>query len=113
MPFCPNCKFEYEPEVATCPDCGAALVEALPESTAPDTGDDKFVLLRDLPSRLYAQMLEEVLEDQGIPCIIKGEDIGLFMGVYGTNPVISTTIWVPEHRLEQARKIAEDILGEI
>ncbi|MCI0530950.1 MAG: DUF2007 domain-containing protein [candidate division Zixibacteria bacterium] len=113
MPFCPNCQYEYEPEVASCPDCGTALVEKLPEETSDDFQESKFVLLRDLPSRLYAQMLEEVLEAQGIPCIIKGEDIGLFMGVYGTNPVISTSIWVPEHKLGQAKRIADDILGEL
>lgn len=30
MPFCPQCRFEYEAEVEVCPECGAALVAALP-----------------------------------------------------------------------------------
>lgn len=29
MPFCPKCKYEYEKEIKTCPDCGSELVDEL------------------------------------------------------------------------------------
>ena len=59
MSFCPKCRFEYKEGVKECPDCGAALVGELSEqnpSAAPN-----FVPLKNLPSRLYAQMLQEAL----------------------------------------------------
>jgi len=30
MPFCPNCRYEYRAGTGQCPDCGVALVDALP-----------------------------------------------------------------------------------
>jgi len=31
VPFCPQCRFEYVRGIATCPDCGVALVEEMRE----------------------------------------------------------------------------------
>lgn len=31
MPWCPNCKTEYQEGIEVCSDCGAALVDELPE----------------------------------------------------------------------------------
>ena len=30
MPWCPDCKIEYDPGIAECPDCGADIVAELP-----------------------------------------------------------------------------------
>lgn len=30
MPWCPKCGTEYRPEIETCPDCGAGLIEEFP-----------------------------------------------------------------------------------
>lgn len=36
MPWCPKCRDEYVEGVTVCADCGVALVDELPEDTAPD-----------------------------------------------------------------------------
>ena len=113
MSFCPNCRFEYKPEIEACPDCGAFLVPELPELEKEEVENIKYVPLRKVPTRLYAQMLQETLESQNIPCIIKGEDIGIFLGALGTASVLPVTIWVPEELKEKAEDIAHQILGEI
>ncbi len=111
MPFCPNCKYEYEPGVTICPDCGAALVDKLPEEAEPEPV--KYVYLRDVPSRLYAEMLKGALEEKEIPCFIKGDDIGIMLGSYSTTSPVRISVWVDRNKLFEARKIAQEILGDI
>ena len=112
MPFCPNCRFEYTKNVKVCQDCGESLVAQLPPSGKEKVEDVKYVPLRKVPSRLYAEMLQETLEKQDIPCILKGEDIGVFLGALGTTSVLPVTVWVPEELKEKAEEIAFQILGE-
>ncbi len=110
MPFCPNCRFEYKPEVEVCPDCGATLVAKLEEEIIENI---KYVPLRRVPSRLYAEMLQEALEKQDIPCLIQAEDAGLMLGTLGTTSSLRVSVWVPEELKERAEEIAFQILGEI
>ncbi len=35
MPFCPSCRYEFDPHIASCSECGAELVAELPEEEAP------------------------------------------------------------------------------
>ncbi len=110
MPFCPNCRFEYKPEVKICPDCGATLVEKLEKEKLENV---RYVPLRRVPSRLYAQMLQEALEENDIPCLIKAEDAGLMFGTMGTSSTLKVVVWVQEELKEKAEDIARQILGEI
>ena len=112
MPFCPDCKYEYEPEVKICPDCGAVLVDKLPEHPA-DQEPVKYVFLKDVPSRLYAEMLKGALEEKGIPCFVKGDDIGIMLGSYSTTSPVRISVWVDRNKLFEAKKIAQEILGDI
>jgi thiol-disulfide isomerase/thioredoxin len=110
MPYCPNCKYEYKDNIKECPDCGAKLVDELEEETFENI---KYVLFRSLPSRLYAEMLQEALENEGIPSIIKGDDIAITLGSYSTTSPVEVTIWVPEEDLERTEQIADQMLDHI
>ena len=112
MPFCPDCKYEYEPGVTVCPDCGAALVDRLPEQPT-DQEPVKYIFLRDVPSRLYAEMLKGALEEKEIPCFIKGDDIGIMLGSYSTTSPVRISVWVDRNKLFEAKKIAGEVLGDI
>ncbi|MFH1862931.1 MAG: hypothetical protein ABH878_08990, partial [bacterium] len=61
MHFCPECRFEYLPEVSTCPDCGAELVAELPELQE-NFANVEWVALPSLSGMIYAKMVAEVLE---------------------------------------------------
>jgi len=111
MPFCPNCKFEYKPEVKFCPDCGEALVPELPNQKE-EAEPINYVQLRRVPSRLYAEMLQEALKKHKIPCLIQAEDAGLMLGTLGTATTLRVVIWVPEKSKVKAEEIAFQILGE-
>lgn len=110
MPFCPNCKYEYKEDVKECSDCGASLIDKLPEE-APEESD--YVPLRSLPSRLYAEMLAEALKKEGISSIIKGDDVGIMLGSYSTTSPVNVTIWVPEGEVDRCAEIANQMLDHI
>jgi len=111
MPFCPECQFEYKPGVIICPDCGSVLVEKLPDQ--PELEPVTFIHLRDVPSRIYAEMLKEALESEGIPSIIKGDDLGMLLGWNSTSSAVRISIWVDRNKLFEAKEIAQGILGDI
>lgn len=118
MPFCPNCGFEYKPGVWECPDCGVRLVDRLPEerpdnSPAESVSEIGFVPLRNLPSRLYAEMLQGALKNNGITCMLKGDEGIAFRTTTRHIPVSRITVWVPGKDLEKAREIADQILDHI
>ena len=111
MSYCPNCRFEYKEDVKRCPDCGARLVDKLPEEKPPESPN--FVPLRNLPSRMYAQMLKEALENEGIASMIKGDE-GIPLRTTTIHiPVSKITIWVPERDLKRAEEIADQMLDHI
>ncbi len=114
MPYCPKCKTEYKPGIEKCSDCNLPLVEELPEESPEETpGEIKYKLLRNLPSRLYAEMLKESLQNAGISSIIKGDDIGIMLGSYSTTSLVEVNLWVPEEDWEKANQIADEMLNHI
>ncbi len=73
----------------------------------------KYVRFRSLPSRLYAEMLQEALKKEGIPSMIKGDDIAITLGSYSTTSPVEVSIWVAEEDLERCEKIADEMLDHI
>ncbi|KPL05467.1 MAG: hypothetical protein AMJ73_00720 [candidate division Zixibacteria bacterium SM1_73] len=110
MPYCPNCKYEYKDKIKECPDCGVKLVDELAKETLENV---KYVRFRSLPSRLYAEMLQEALRKEGIPSIIKGDDVAITLGSYSTTSPVEVTIWVPEQDLERCEKMADEMFDHI
>jgi hypothetical protein len=114
MPYCPKCKTEYNTGIEKCSDCDLPLVEELPEESPEETpGEINYKLLRNLPSRLYAEMLKESLQNSGIYSIIKGDDIGIMLGSYSTTSLVEVSLWVPEEDWERANQIADEMLDHI
>jgi hypothetical protein len=119
MPFCPDCRYEYKPSVSECPNCGAPLVDRLPEEEVHEKtqGDSlqnpNFVPLRNAPSRLYAEMLRGALDKYGIASMIKGDEGIAFRTTTTHIPVSKITVWVPQKDVERARQIADQILDHI
>lgn len=70
----------------------------------------EFVFLKDVPSRLYGQMLVEALANSGITAIIKSDDIGIVLGSHGTTSPVPVQVWVDRACLQEAKDIAFQIL---
>jgi hypothetical protein len=111
MPYCPKCRIEYQEERQKCPSCGSRLVGQLPEEVPPESPD--FVPLRNLPSRMYAQMLQEALRKEGIPSMIKSDDIAITFPSLGTTSAVPVLIMVSEKDAKRADEIADQMLDHI
>jgi len=73
----------------------------------------KFVPLRDIPSRIQAEMLRGILENAGIPSQIRGLTSQGYIMTYFSSPLGGVTIWVPEKDMVRAKEIAEQMFGDI
>ena len=111
--FCPKCRYEYKPGVKVCPDCNENLVEEFPEDEEELHPDLSFVPLPNLPGRVYAEMVKEVLEKRGIPCYIRSEGVGDAIQFSGTTPREGIQLFVPEDRLEECLQIQHQMLDHI
>lgn len=78
MPFCPECKYEYRPEIRTCPDCHVDLVDELPED-APAEGSHAVladpVCVGSFMLLAQAQMAKFQLESAEIRAVLSNEII--------------------------------------
>ena len=111
MPFCPKCRFEYKEGMNECPDCGGPLADELAPEASPE--EPNFVPLKNVPSRLYAQMVQEALKNEGIACMIKGDE-GIPLRTTTIHiPVSKITLWVPRKDKKRAQEIADQMIDHI
>lgn len=112
MPFCPNCRYEYEEGVRECADCGVPLVDQLPEE--PEPAEEELVELHTLPGTVYAEMVKEVLEKEGIGCVIKPSTLsgGLLVNAVGAAGS-ECRIFVPAGKRKRAEKILTEMMDHI
>ena len=94
MPFCPNCRSEYTPEAVACSDCGALLVESLPErASMPGSAEaTRPVELIEVEDQVRLDMVETQLRAAHIPTIRRPRRVALF---------------VPAAQLKSARYVLE------
>jgi hypothetical protein len=110
MAYCPKCFAEYNEGTAQCMDCQVPLVAGPPPAV--EKGEDKepepqLVRLRTFygpTSQLDANLAKNVLEAEGIPCILPGEG----EMIPGADVV---QIWVREEDADRAAEILKSYLG--
>jgi hypothetical protein len=105
MPFCPSCRAEYREGFRRCEECDVELVAELPAQRGHDRNPDKMQLakLASFPNASEAEMIEELLEGNGINAVIRG-DVDPIGATSGAEPA---TLLVDEADLARAREIYE------
>ena len=112
MAFCPQCTYEYTRGVMVCPDCGATLVEQLPDPPDHDAPGPSLVALPSLPGRIYAEMVKEVLDARGIPSVIQERALPPGYAPRGTSAE-SVVLLVPEGQAAESRELQEGMFGDL
>ena len=109
--FCPVCESEYEAGITRCPDDDSALVKRLtPETSAHDGSEAKFVALYHLGSPAEAEMVNDILGQNGIRSVIKSG------GADTLSPLLSATsegaiLFVDERDYDRAKEIYDSFFG--
>jgi len=115
MPICPSCQAEYPDGRVECVDCGVALVDDLfdPDADDDESTEGKFVPFRTYPSRVHAEMIVEALAHEGIPAMIKSDEMfGSATGV-GTGGTPKIVVWVPVAQKDEAADVADGTLDHL
>lgn len=109
--FCPTCEAEYEPGITRCPDDDTDLVERLtPENTLHDSSEARFVPLHKLGSPAEAEMVNDILSQNGIRTVIKAGGADAF------SPLLSATaegaeVFVDERDYDRALELYNAFFG--
>jgi hypothetical protein len=109
--FCPICEAEYEAGITTCADDGAELVDRLsPEAGASDDSEARFVMLHTMPSAAEAEMVTDILRQNGIRCLIQSGGADAFSSLL--SQVSPGGVLVDERDFDRALEIYSSFFGE-
>src|SRR5215210_2906206 len=109
--FCPVCEAEYESGITECPDDNSRLVERLTvENTGRDRSEASFVRLHKLGSPAEAEMVNDILTQNGIRSVVQSGGADAF------TPLLSATsegavILVDERDADRAAEIYSAFFG--
>ena len=109
--FCPVCESEYEKGMTHCPDDSTELVEQLTaDNTVHDHSEARFVPLHNLGSPAEAEMVNDLLVQNGIRSAVQSG------GMDALSPLLSTTspgamVLVDERDFDRAMEIYNAFFG--
>ena len=108
--FCPVCEAEYEPGITECPDDNTPLVERLTADNSGDISEAEFVPLHRLGSPAEAEMVNDILRQNGIRSAVKSGGADAF------SPLLSATsegavILVDERDADRAMELYTAFFG--
>lgn len=110
--FCPTCEAEYEPGITRCADDGAELVDRLSVAAgAHDDSEARFVALHTLSSPAEAEMVNDILRQNGIRSVIQSGASDQFSPLFSVMAP-GAVVLVDERDLDRARELYESFFGE-
>ena len=99
MPWCPKCKTEYEQGYKNCADCKALLVEELEKEIL-----DHEVYLTTVNDSVDADVIEALLNSNGIPVLRKYREAGGYLSICMGNSSTGIDIHVPSASYKAAKE---------
>jgi hypothetical protein len=110
MPFCPRCGYEYRPEIETCPDCGTTLVEQPPRRNPTLLHEEPEVLVAEVANETLAGIWAGLLENEGIPCIVKAS--GVSIGGWGYAAIFPHYLYVRASDEQRAIELLQSFAAD-
>lgn len=111
MPFCPQCRCEFNEGVLICVDCRVDLVFELSPDDCVEYVDWKIV--QSVSSEILGNILKGVLEDGGIEAVLRSHDMPSVGGVQGDFSPDWGDILVHPDELERGQHLIESYLGSL
>ena len=110
MPFCPECKCEYDYGFDTCAECKVPLVDQLPETEKyrHEIADGKEVFLCMAANQIEASIVESVLEEARILYRSSNAAYTAVGGIIGISPDMGCDYFVMERDYERASQLIEE-----
>ncbi len=109
--LCPICEAEYEPGVTQCADDGAKLVDRLSPETAQDSSEARFVPLHTLSSPAEAEMVYDILKQNGIRTAVQSGANDAFSPLFSATAP-GAAVLVDERDLDRAKELYASFFGE-
>jgi hypothetical protein len=108
--FCPVCEAEYEEGITHCRDDNTPLVERLtPENTFHDTSEARFVPLHKLGSPAEAEMVNDILVQNGIRSAVQSGGNDAFSPLLASSE--GAVILVDERDADRAMEVYNAFFG--
>lgn len=114
--ICPNCKCEYVEGITHCPDCDVDLIE--PEKTDSTSQQNtplkpmEPVKLTSVDNNINAELLVNLLENNGIPCFTSDPAAGQYLNLYMGYSVYGTDIYVNKDDYMIAKQLLEQLSAD-
>lgn len=110
--FCPVCESEYESGITTCPDDNSELVARLtPENAVHDSSEAKFVALHHLGSPPEAEMVNDILTQNGIRSAVQSGAADALSPLFSSGST-GATVLVDERDYEKAMELYTAFFGD-
>ena len=110
--FCPTCEAEYEPGITRCADDGAELVDSLNTAAgAHDDSEARFVPLHTLSSPAEAEMVDDILRQNGIRSVVQSGASDQFSPLFSVMAP-GAVVLVDERDLDRARELYASFFGD-
>ena len=71
MAYCPECGAEFHAEIRRCPECQVDLLEELEDFGLFDSQEENLVLIKSASSSEEAKKVKQLLERNGILCVVE------------------------------------------
>ena len=114
MPWCPNCRSEYCDGFAACADCGAQLVDELPEvvEQVPQSEPEEPVYLTTITDERELELFTQLLHASKIPFFTKDQELGDYMRIYMGFSVFGQDVYVRQRDLAICSHLLAQSAGE-
>jgi len=113
MPFCPKCRYEYIEGIERCADCDTPLTDRLEDDADYAKITIRWKKLHSQPGVIYTEMIKEVLEQKGIPCILQPGNLSGMVAKGASDMGTGSYLLVPEDRYEECERIVVEMLDHI
>jgi hypothetical protein len=108
MPYCPDCRDEFEDWVKICPDCQVPLVDELPDLPEIKPSKEPLVRVATAPNESIAYMWAGILEDNEIKCFVKSAELKAAMYFLPANQ--QHEIYALKPSAAKAKKILDSLV---